>query len=101
MAKHSSAPVSGRGNASTRRPGSDPGANGARAAKAHTAASERSGTVAKEPLTIRLSRELLIALSQKQAEVRSEPGARRGDTTIGSVVETLLWRALESGSHRL
>jgi hypothetical protein len=55
-------------------------------ARADTAAN----VVVKRPVTVRLTEEVLHALVRHQAEVRCQPGARLGDTTIGGVIDALL-----------
>ncbi len=61
---------------------------------AEAAAREASAAVRlKEPLTIRLSKDVLSAIYYHQADVRTA-GGRKRDTTIGAVVESLLRQAL-------
>jgi hypothetical protein len=50
--------------------------------------------VDKQPVTARLTTEVLHALVRHQAELRCKPGARLGDTTIGGVMDSLLRQAL-------
>lgn len=50
---------------------------------------------AKSNMNIRLTDDLLKALDEEQTRLRSLPGAKRGETTIGSVVEGLLRQALK------
>jgi hypothetical protein len=69
-----------------------------RSSRAETSKAERPTRVVKEALTIRISHELMLVLYQKQTDLRSEPGARRSDTTIGGVIESLLRQALKMES---
>lgn len=51
---------------------------------------EAAEAVAKRPITVRLTEEVLHALLRRQADMRCQAGARLGDTTIGGVMDTLL-----------
>jgi hypothetical protein len=80
------------------RGGSEAAAGPGRHSSKETPRPERPTRVVKEAVTIRLSHELMLTLHHKQGDLRSAPGARRGDTTIGGVIESLLRQALKMES---
>jgi hypothetical protein len=71
-------------------PAAAPAEGGSTTSAEPPAARATEASSPKRPITVRISEEVFHAVLGRQAEMRSQPGMRLSDTTIGEVIDTLL-----------